>query len=284
MARRIFLLLAFLLLAAAPAQARTPAFTGTPSERSAVVWAIGDGASDKPDSVRLAQRIAADRPARVLYLGDVYERGTPEEFEEQMTGVYGRLLSRMLPTPGNHEWGNHAIGYDPFWQTVTGRRTPRFYSVSIAGWTVFSLNSETEHRRDGKQVTWLRRRLSGARGTCRMAFWHRPYVSAGLGDHGDQPDMAPLWEALRGQASLVLAGHDHNLQRLHPIDGMVQVVSGAAGRGHHPVDGADGRLAFSNDKAYGALRMVVRRGSVSLTFVDVDGVVLDRSRVTCRTP
>lgn len=47
-----------------------------------------------------------------------------------------------------------------------------------------------------------------APGTCRLA-WHRPRFTAGK--HADARDVAPLWEALRGRAKIVVNGHDHNM-------------------------------------------------------------------------
>src|SRR3954469_8206325 len=198
------------------------AFPSPKATRSAVVWAVGDGASGTAAARRLAKRIARDRPLRVLYLGDVYEAGTPQDFHRHMAGDYGSLVKRMLPTPGNHEWDNRTKGYDAFWKRVTGHATPPWYRLRIAGWDVLSLNSEAPHATGTAQGRWLRR-VVVRRKTCRLAFWHRPRWSAGR--HGDQAGMAPLWDMLRGRAALVLGGHDHDLQRFKRRDGIVQLVS-----------------------------------------------------------
>src|SRR4051794_12345203 len=244
----------------------------------AVVWAVGDGASGNPAARRLARRIARDRPLRVLYLGDVYESGTPREFRTRMAGDYGALVKRMLPTPGNHEWGNRRVGYDAFWKRVTGHTTPWWYRLRIAGWDVLSLNSEAAHDADSPQVRWLRRAVAGG-GTCRLAFWHRPRWSAGR--HGDQGDVAPLWNALRHRAALVLGGHDHDLQRFKRRDGIVEVVSGAGGRDLYPVE-RDRRLARANGRRLGAVRIALAPGVARLRFEDIDGRMLDRSTVRCQ--
>jgi acid phosphatase type 7 len=252
--------------------------TDAPARR-AVVWAVGDGADGGGDARRVAARIAADRPDRVLYLGDVYEHGTREEFATHYAPGYGRLASRTAPTPGNHDWPNHATGYDPYWRRVLHRTIGPYYAFRAGGWDVLSLNSEADHDANSAQVRWLRARVR-ASGTCRVAFWHRPRYSAST-HHGDQRDVEPLWSALRGHAKVLLGGHDHDMQRFRPIDGITEFVSGAGGHGRYPLH-RDSRLAFGDADAFGALRLVLTPGRAAYSFVDVTGRVLDRGAVRCR--
>lgn len=247
----------------------------------AVVWAIGDGADGSDTARALARRIAADRPDRLLYLGDVYDRGSAADFRERYDTVYGPLVGITAPAPGNHDWPAHRDGYDPYWRAQTGARTPPWYKFRLSGWRIISLNSEAPHGHGTAQLRWLRHQMSRASGTCTLAFWHRPLMSAG--DHGDQPDVAPLWNALRGKASLVLNGHDHDLQRMHPRDGIVELVAGAGGMSHYSLDD-DKRRAFGDDRHDGALRLELRPVRAKLSFVSTNGEVLDRSSVRCSPP
>lgn len=95
------------------------AFLSTPSpRRPAVVWAVGDGAEDGSGAARaVARRIAVDHPARLLYLGDVYERGSPKDFRDGFSGIYGSLARRTAPTPA----------------TTSGRPTGRGMTPSGSG-------------------------------------------------------------------------------------------------------------------------------------------------------
>jgi hypothetical protein len=240
-----------------------------------IVWAIGDGASGSKTSQRLAERAAADDPAFVLYLGDVYESGTPTEFREHVKEPYAAILSRMLPTPGNHDWPNHERGYDRFWKKVRGTRMPYRYAKRAGGWEIISLNSEDAL---GEQAAWLEKKVR-APGTCRLAFWHRARRSAGA--HGDQRDVDLLWQPLVGHAALVVNGHDHDLQRMAPRDGIVELISGAGGKSHYDVDTTYDGLEWSDDTTYGALRLGLKPGLATAEFVAVDGRVLDRSTVRC---
>jgi hypothetical protein len=143
---------------------------------------------------------------------------------------------------------------------------------------LLSLNSEDLHGESSAQVSWLRSRLQ-APGDCRLAFWHRPRFSDG--EHGDAPDMAPVWDALRGHAVLVLSGHDHGMQRFKPMDGITELISGAGGHGLYSINRDDPRLRFANDSTYGALRLQLRPGFADYAFVDTDGRTLDSGSVSC---
>ena len=145
---------------------------------AAVVWAVGDGGNGSAEAKRVAGTIAADHPRRVLYLGDVYEHGTADDFRSRFATVYGPLASLMEPTPGNHDWPNHRTGYDPYWHK------PHHYSLSIGGWRIVSINSETPDNRT--QLRYLRRRLAGRR--CSIVFMHRPRFTAGA-HHNEERDV-----------------------------------------------------------------------------------------------
>jgi predicted phosphodiesterase len=257
-------------------EARAPRATAAPD--ATVLWAIGDGGAGTDDAKRVAALIARDRPDHVIYLGDVYESGTREEFETKFAPVYGDLAERMWPTPGNHDWPNHGAGYDPFWRATLGRELPHHYARKAGGWQVLSVNSETPD--DPRQLAWLRERVAGG-GDCRIVFWHTPHLNAGM-HRDDQEGVAPLWDAVEGHAAIALAGHDHNMQRFKPAGGTTEYVSGAGGKDRYALEESDPRLAFSDDDSDGALRIELSPGRADLRFVAADGKILDRSKVTCQ--
>jgi Calcineurin-like phosphoesterase len=255
-----------------------PAFPSPAKPQApATVWAVGDGANGSDESRRLARTIAAGRPERVLYLGDVYETGTADEFRTNFDGVYGGLVPIMVPTPGNHEWANRADGYDPYWESITGHPTPHWFAITVGGWRVLSLNSEEPT--NPAQLRFIAAQLAAARGRCIIATLHRPRENAG--SHGDYAEVDPLWRRLRGRATLVLAGHDHNLQRMRPVRGTTQFVIGAGGRERYSIDEQDPRLRFGRDGIDGALRLRLRPGSADLAIISSAGRVLDRSSARC---
>ena len=245
----------------------------------ATVWAVGD-ADGSPSAKRVARLIARDPPTRLLYLGDVYESGTAADFERNYDRLYGRLRNDTAPTPGNHDWPNHARGYDRYWAQVTGRRPPSFYAFDIAGWRIISLNSEEPLHGETPQLRWLKRQVRSG-GTCRLVFWHRPRYSAG--SHGDQTDVDPLWSAVRNRAALVLHGHDYNMQQMRPRGLTTTLIAGAGGHSHYSLNDDDPRLAWSNDTDNGALRLVLRPGTARFAFLGSEGRVLRKGNVRCAT-
>jgi hypothetical protein len=254
------------------------AFVASVVKRRAVLWAVGDGADGGRAAKALARRIARGPIDRLLYLGDVYHWQDRRGFAKRYGTVYGALTRITAPTPGNHD-DPVSDGYAPFWRRAVGKLPPSFYSFSAAGWDVLSLNSEIDHGAGSAQMRWLRRRLRRP-GTCRIAFWHRPRYSAGAA-HGDQRDMALLWKALRGHAAIVVNGHEHDMQRFKPIDRIVEFVSGAGGHSHYDIDRGDRRVAFGNDRDWGALRLELTRETARYAFVADDGRTLDSGAIGC---
>lgn len=274
---------AFVALALAlPAQADSPGLGLRHGEAPATVWAVGDGADGSAEAIEVAELIERGQPDRFLYLGDVYEDGTASEFATNYAPVYGRFDQIAAPTPGNHEWGNREQGYYPYWRAAKGASIPDWYAFRVAGWELISLNSEAEHEAGSPQVKWLRQQVRKSRGvgTCRIAFWHRPRYSAGRG--GDQVDMEPFWRQLARNATLVLNGHNHDMQRHLRRRGIVELVAGSGGHEPRDVDETDPRLGFAADGVQGALRLVLRRRSASYAFVSTDGSVLDEGKLPCR--
>jgi Calcineurin-like phosphoesterase len=255
-------------------------FVPSGPERPAIVWAVGDGADGREPARAVARLIASGPIDRLLYLGDVYKRGTASDFSKHYATVYGRLARRTAPTPGNHDWPHHLDGYDPYWRRVTGRPAPAFYRFRLGGWEILSLNSEAPHEPGSAQLRWLRSQLRRP-GTCRLAFWHRPRYSDGT-EHGDQKDVESFWQALRGHATLVLNGHEHDMQRFRSRDGITELASGAGGHGRYTIRRGDPFLAFGDDRNYGALRLDLAPGRAQFAFVAADGRILNQGHVRCR--
>jgi hypothetical protein len=250
------------------------------SRRVSIVWAIGDGADGGAHSRAVAAMVGAQRVDRLLYLGDVYETGTAQEFRANYDSAYHPFNPVTAPTIGNHEWPNVATGYVPYWTAVRGTPPPLWYAFAASGWQLISLNSNTPTSAD--QLAWLSKEISQTPryGTCRLAFMHHPVFSAGL--HGDLGSLHGIFGELQGHASIVLAGHDHDMQRLQPVNGITPYVDGAGGRELYPVNRADPRLAFADDTHHGALRIKLHPDRAVLTFVAEDGTTIDQSTVNCR--
>jgi hypothetical protein len=251
---------------------------GAQAGERAVVWAAGDVATPGVRADRVAALVRRGEPDRFLYLGDVYETGTLAEFRRWYHPRLGQLARVTDPTIGNHEWENRFVGYYRYWARRKGRKQPPWSRTRIAGWEILSLNSQAPHTTGSPQIRWLESVLT-APGNCRIAFWHRPRFSEGA--YGGAPDLNPLWTRLAGHARIVISGHDHNLQRHRPHDGLTQYVVGAGGRARYAFHAGGSSMVWGTDDRDGALRMALRPGHALLEFRGTSGRLLDRSRRTC---
>ena len=270
---RIAWLIALVLVALAAAAA--------PAGAAVTVWAVGDGADSGSDDDALAAFIGSQPLDRFLYLGDVYEDGTAREYADYYHPSFGRFKELSSPTPGNHEWGARAQGYDPYWGALAPQTNGgHWYSFDLGGWHFVSLNSMESTNAGSPQHQWLESDLAQRGGTCTIAFVHHPRYSAGTMAPGES-DLEPVWSALSGHAVAVLSGHDHNYQRFHPERGLVQFVVGSGGHSHYAVNGSDSRLVYWNDTEDGALKLVLDGTLANYEFVTKEGVVRDAGSLAC---
>ncbi len=245
---------------------------------SAVIWAVGDGADGGAKALDLADEIPTDID-RFLYLGDVYPNGAAEDYETNYEPVYGQLKDVTSPVIGNHEWKSRKEGFLSYWADEAPSPTPLYYAFKLAGWELIALNSETGGKPSASDLPWLRSELSET-GTCRLAFWHTPRFSAGF--HPNEKRLDPYWKLLRGHATLVLNGHDHNAQIFRPIDGITQMIAGAGGHELYPANGDDPRLALLYDTGPAALRIELEPGRARWGLIDAGGETLETGEVPCK--
>lgn len=278
------------------------------------VWAIGDGAVADATNFPVAQQVASLVPynaARLLYLGDVYDTGTQAEFigsTRSYDKLYGtqsnhNLLILTSATPGNHEWANRSVGYDPYWNGALagvgsvrpvwdGDRTvtnPHYYSFFIGNWKFICINSMEDGIASGGVVTgsamynWFVNELNTS-DKRKIVFCHHPRWSDDT-QHGDNSAMQPLWAAMQGKALLLLGGHSHNYQRHNMRDvsgnvvtggGVYQIVSGAGGQSVYPFSSSylSGAIAYKT-LTHGASKLTLYDDRVDVCFIAYDGTVLD---------
>ena len=266
-----------------------PAVPGKPL----IVAAVGDGAGGEAASVHVTDLIKSWDPAMMLYLGDVYEQGTPTEFLNWYgteTELYGQFRDITNPTIGDHEFEEgKAPGYFDYWDNV-----PFYYSFDAAGWHFVSIDA-TGHSggldSDGAQYQWLDADLRAQDGECILAFFHSPVFS--IGPHGDTSSMRQIWSLLRAHSvAVALAGNDHEYQRWEPLDaygnpdqgGVIGMVIGTGGHAIRGFAGSDPRMlaGFDDpDQAYGALRLQLGPRGAAFAFENIAQTVLDEGAFAC---
>lgn len=278
MKRRI---LPWLLAAAALPAAAQPA--GAP----VVVYAAGDIADCRysraaySGAAETAAIIAkGDANALVLSLGDhTYPNGTPQEFRDCYAPTWGQFKQRTRPTPGNHEYGSgKADGYYDYFGALAGPRGRGYYSFDKGGWHFISLNSHLNPGEHQRQLMWLKDDLAASQARCTLAYWHAPMYSSG--GHTATQKMQDVWRALHAAGvELVLSGHDHDYERLAPMDaeartdaarGVRQFVVGTGGAYLTPYlwlhEQSEARINWRT----GVLKLVLKDKSYEWEFLPVE--------------
>jgi hypothetical protein len=266
--------------AGATAAARPPGSQGAAGET--VVFALGDGADAGATSTALANYVKKQNPDRFFYLGDVYETGTASEFQTKYEPLYGALGAKTDPVIGNHEYGNRATGYYPYWMSKRGwtqeQAKHRSYVDAESGWQVIAYSSETDMAAEG---AWVAAEVAKHPGTCRIVMAHKGRHVVADTSHSDNASQEPVWSQIIGRTAINLVGHNHIYGRLAALDGVNVLVSGAGGHGLRSLGTQHHTVAKSKPGVATATRLVLRRGSADFRQVDRKGKVFDSGTIAC---
>jgi hypothetical protein len=252
------------------------------------------------DSVIRADSIAKVADA-VFTLGDnAYTSGTEAQFANCFTPTWGdpnkRIITRLRPTPGNHEYYTAAADpYYAYFGSAAGTVGKGYYSYDIGAWHVLVVNSEiivnssfTDAARK-EQMDWVEQDLTAHQNLCTMAYWHHPRFSSGW--HGSDAKLGPIWQLLyANHVDLVLAGHDHDYERFRPMTpdgvadtmkGMTEIVAGTGGEElrafTHILPNSINRI----EGRAGVLLLTLGAAEYQSAFLEVGGRVWDQSGGKC---
>jgi hypothetical protein len=277
----------------------TPALGTSPgSGNPMVVVAAGDGASGEANEAKVTHLIASWNPNLLLYLGDVYEKGTPTEFynwygTDQSFGVFKAITD---PTVGNHEYtaDKSATGYFDYWNNI-----PNYYSFNAGGWHFISLNAnsingQSQTQPGTAQYDWLSQDLTSNTAACTIAYWHQPLYN--IGPEGSDTNMQQIWALLaQHKVDIVLNGHDHDYQRWVALNGsgtpsssgVTEFVVGSSGHGIQTFTKTDSRVAKAFDSRtspapFGALRLNLLATQATFNYINTAGTVLDSGTIGCK--
>jgi hypothetical protein len=275
----------------------TPALGTAPGNGNPmVVVAVGDGASGEANSTNVVNLVSSFNPNLLLYMGDVYEKGSPTEFYNWYGANlnFGLFRSISDPTIGNHEYiaNNKAAGYFDYWNNI-----PNYYSFNSGGWHFISLNANSQlgQTQPGTaQYDWLVQDLARNTAACTLAYWHQPIYNVGI--EPSQTSMQQIWALLvQKKVDIVLNGHDHDYQRWAPLDGsgnpssngVTEFVVGSAGHGIQTFARIDSRMVKGFDSTtkpapFGALRLDLFSTQVNYNYINTAGTVLDSGTIICK--
>jgi UDP-2,3-diacylglucosamine pyrophosphatase LpxH len=237
----------------------------------AVAGDVGTGDDVERATADAMDRVEAANPYdALLLLGDnVYPDGNPEDIRTKVLEPFANVLdgtTQLLPVLGNHD---NDSGYADEQLAALGMPA-RWYSTVIDDVLVLSLDSN--HPDDAEQLRWLEATLADSTQTWKIAEMHHPPYSAGV--HGSSKRVRAAFVPLfrRYGVQLVLAGHDHDYQRSHVIDGITYVVSGAAAKLR-----SAGTADFTevSTSTYHFLDITVWPDHLDLAAIGQDGAVID---------
>nr|NIR35482.1 hypothetical protein [Actinomycetota bacterium]NIS29646.1 hypothetical protein [Actinomycetota bacterium]NIU19518.1 hypothetical protein [Actinomycetota bacterium] len=225
--------------------------------------------------------------ATIFTTGDnAYVKGTPTEFAECYDPGWGRHRARTRPSAGNHDYDTPgAAGYYAYFGDLAGNPSEGWYGYDLGSWRIMSLNSNCRDVRGchsgSRQLEWLRTELAANAGrTCMLAYWHHPRFSTGR--HGNDDRTEAFWRLLhRYGVDVVLAGHDHDYERLAPLGptgaldfehGIRSFVVGTGGTGLRPFDiPAAEATEIRQATDHGVLLLRLGDGGYAWEFHGVDG-------------
>ena len=171
----------------------------------------------------------------VVMLGDnIYDSHTPRDYARKFEDPYRALLDSGVTfhaAIGNHDDPGQ-IFYAGF--NMEGRRYYTFRkaelplgTISGAGVRFFVLDSRSL---DLEQLAWLQKELGESGSAWKICYLHHPLYTSGRYRSGARARRIALEPILvGGGVDVVLAGHEHFYERIHPQRGITYFISGAAG-------------------------------------------------------
>ena len=235
--------------------------------------AFGDSGGGGSDQYALLEQMYTVPYELMIHTGDLaYDTGTISQFEDNVFGVYADLFKNIpfMPAAGNHDYGT--LRGAPFRDVfnLPGASGEKWYSYDWGRVHFVALDTESDY---ATQMTWLEQDLAANQLPWKIIYMHKPPYSSGT--HGSDGSLrgklAPIAEKYGVQ--LVLAGHDHNYERMKPQNGVAYVVTGGGGIGTRSV-GTSSFTALSVDVIH-FVQVEVGVDELTLHAIDATGTEFD---------
>lgn len=274
-------LLCLVAVIVAPGATTQTAAQITPAPNDPVIAGAGDIANSGAGDEATAKLLDSINPTVVYTTGDnAYPDGTLSEFQTYYEPTWGRHKAKTKPSPGNHEHHTSgASGYYDYFGAAAGERGKGYYSYDVGEWHLIALNSSISMGATSEQVGWLKNDLAAHTNSCTLAYFHHPLFSSG--DHGNQTQVKPLWDALySANADVVLNGHDHSYERFAPQNpsgtldtarGIREFVVGTGGASYYPFDIIKPNSEARSTGTHGVLKLTLHAGGYDWQFIPEAG-------------
>src|SRR5439155_395438 len=163
------------------------------------------------------------------------------------TGSYGAgaTANRFFPCLGNHDWGDtypNPTGAQPYFDYFTLPNNERYYDFVRGSVHFFAIDSDPNEPSGtssaSTQGNWLKNKLAASTAKWKIVYFHHAPYSSGS-EHGSSTWMQ--WPFQQWGATAVLAGHDHDYERVM-INGFPYFVNGLGGNSRYsfgtPISGS----------------------------------------------
>ncbi|MFL6567582.1 MAG: metallophosphoesterase, partial [Chthoniobacterales bacterium] len=258
---------------------------------------IGDFGFSDPQTIQVANQVAASSPDLLLTVGDntygpsgTTGTGQPGVFDPFWFIPYAVTMQRVptFPTMGNHdiETANGAWYLSNFRLPQNGppaNEKERNYSFDYgnAHFVVIDANAWVNPYDANRVATikaWLTSDLAATQQRWKFVFFHQPaYTSSGNGVHdpeaGLQNDVQPLCAQYGVQ--IVFQGHNHFYERINPINGVNYITTGAGGRSLYAPTIIPTYSAVLNNSAYSFAQVDISGGNLTLRNIDTNSAQID---------
>jgi predicted phosphodiesterase len=236
----------------------------------------GDTRTNQNVHWSVIKTLAREHVDFAIHTGDLVDFGVQEKEWLRFFNIERPLIAShpLVATFGNHDRSTRGY-YRRFMLMNMVEDGRRYFSRDWGRIRMVVMDYEEEYRDGSSQYAFIEQRLAEAvqREMFIVLVIHEPPYSSG--QHGSN---LKVREVVRGLAArfgveLVVSGHDHNYERIKPIDGVTHVVSGSAGAPIRAVSPRSFSAAVRLEPHY-VLVDVDERG-LTLRAVNLSGATFD---------
>ncbi len=260
-----------------PADAPTPPPDVANEAGSWMFAAVGDYGTGSAQQARVAANILRARPQLVVTVGDnVYPTGRWEDYARNWDPphLYGTLAREIpfMPTVGNHDMYHDDMR--PYFGHFPHLNGQPYYTYAMKNAQFFALDSDQDLRVGSAQYRWLEAQLAGTRQRWKIVYLHYPLYGRDPRAFDEiRRALQPLF--VRYGVQLVLAGHEHNYQRSHAIQGVTHILTGGGGQQVWPFMSSAGPHTARRAAAYHHVEVSVGPSRMVVRAIDENGRRID---------